>query len=69
MEHPEVLLAPKALEVKEKVGQRILDNKITITIDQLLKLTLNLNTYLMATNKQSTPNEGTTSKAIVIIIV
>jgi hypothetical protein len=39
MEHPKVMLAPTTLEVKEEVGQQILDNKIIVTIGQLLKLT------------------------------
>ncbi len=66
MQHPEVLPAPIALEVKEEVGQHILENKIIVTIGQLLKLTPNLNTYLITTNKQLAPIEGTTSEAIVI---
>jgi hypothetical protein len=32
MQHPEVLPAPIALEVKEEVGQHILENKIIVTI-------------------------------------
>jgi hypothetical protein len=51
MEHPEVLLAPIALEVKNKMGQHIFDNKIIVTIGQLLKLAPNLNTYLTTTNR------------------
>jgi hypothetical protein len=51
MEHPKVLLTPIYLEVKEEVGQQILNNKITITISQLLKLAPNLNTYLITTSK------------------
>jgi len=47
----EVLLTPISLEVKEEVGQQILDNKIIITIRQLLKLALDLNMYLTTTNK------------------
>jgi hypothetical protein len=49
------------------MGQQILDNNITITIDQLLKLAPDVNMYLTTTNKQSAPNEGTTSKAIITI--
>jgi hypothetical protein len=55
MEHPKVPLTPIYLEVKEEVGQQILDNKITITIGQLLKLTPNLNTYLITISKQVFP--------------
>jgi hypothetical protein len=54
---------------KKEVGQQILDNKITITIGQLLKLALNLNTYLTSAKRQLAPNEGITSKATVTIVV
>jgi hypothetical protein len=47
--------------------QQILDNKITVTIGQLLKLAPDVNMYSTTTNKQSAPNEGTTSKAIVTV--
>jgi len=50
MEHPRVLLTPISLEVKEEVGQ-ICDNKIIVTIRQLLKLALDLNVYLTTINK------------------
>jgi len=46
MEHPKVLLALITLEVKKEMGQQILDNKIIVTIGQLLKLAHDLNTYL-----------------------
>ncbi len=49
--HLEVLLTHITLEVKEKVGQQILEDKIIMTINQLLKLTLDLNTYLIVVNK------------------
>lgn len=39
------------LEVEEEVKQQIINNKITITISQLLKLTLYLNTYFIVANK------------------
>ncbi len=51
MEHPRALLTPISLEVKEEVGQQILNNKIIITIRQLLKLALDLNMYFTTTNK------------------
>jgi hypothetical protein len=57
MENPKVLPTPISLEVKEEVGQQILNNKITVTIGQLLKLTFNLNMYLIVASKQSTPSE------------
>jgi hypothetical protein len=48
VEHPKVLLAPTTQETKEEEGQQILDNKIIVTIGQLLKLALDLNMYLIA---------------------
>lgn len=69
MEHPDVLPAPIALEVKKEMGQQILDNKITITIGQLLKLAPNLNMYLTSAKRQSTTNEGIASKATITIVV
>jgi hypothetical protein len=49
--HLEVLLTHITLEVKEEVGQHILEDKIIMTISQLLKLTPYLNTYLIVVNK------------------
>jgi hypothetical protein len=44
-----------------------MDNKIIVTIGQLLKLTPYLNTYLTTISKQFVHNEGSTSKAIIIV--
>jgi hypothetical protein len=51
MEHPKILLALIALEVKEEMGQQILDNKIIVAIGQLLKLTHDFNMYLTTISK------------------
>jgi len=56
------------MKVKKEIGQKILDNKITITIGQLLKLALDLNTYLTNANNQSALGEGSISKSTVTII-
>ncbi len=45
-----------------------MDNKITITIGQLLKLALDLNTYLTNANNQSALGEGSISKSTVTIV-
>jgi hypothetical protein len=45
MEHPEVLLTPITLEVKEEMGQQILDNKITIT--SLVLLFINVKSWFL----------------------
>jgi len=58
--HIEVLLTHITLEVKEEVGQHILEDKIIMTISQLLKLTPYLNTYLIVVNKQYAQSEGST---------
>jgi hypothetical protein len=63
------MLALTTLEVKKEVGQWILDNKIIVTIGQLLKLTPNLNTYLTSINKQFAHSEGNTFKVIVTIVI
>jgi hypothetical protein len=47
VEHPKVLPTPIILKVTKEMGQHILDNKIIITIGQLLKLALDLSIYLM----------------------
>ncbi len=51
------------------MGQKILDNNITVTIGQLLKLAFDVNMYLTIINKQLAPDEGTTSKAIITITI
>jgi hypothetical protein len=53
-------------KVKKEIGQQILDNKITITIGQLLKLTLNLNIYLTSANKQYAMGEGGISESTLL---
>jgi hypothetical protein len=67
VEHPKVLPTPIILKVTKEMGQHILDNKIIITIGQLLKLALDLSIYLMTTSKQFAHNEDSTSKAIITI--
>jgi len=51
------------LEIEKEV-----ENKIIVTIGQLLKLAPDLNTYLTTFSKQSTPSEGNTSKATITVI-
>jgi hypothetical protein len=69
VEHLEVLPIIITTKVKKEIGQQILDNKITITIGQLLKLTPNLNIYLTSANKQFAMGEGGISKSTVTIVV
>jgi hypothetical protein len=66
VEHLEVLPAIMMTKVKKEIGQQILDNKITITIGQLLKLTLNLNIYLTSANKQYAMGEGGISESTLL---
>jgi hypothetical protein len=68
VQHLDVFLATITTKVKKEIGQQILDNKITITIGQLLKLTLDLNTYLTSANNQSALGEGSISKSTVTIV-
>jgi hypothetical protein len=68
MEHLEVFPTIITMEVKKEIGQQILDNKITTTTGQLLKLVPDLNIYLNGANKQFALGEGSTSKSIVIVI-
>jgi hypothetical protein len=55
---PKVLPSTITFEIEEEVGRQILENKIIITVGQLLKLALDVNTYLNATNQQTTQGEG-----------
>jgi len=50
VQHLDVFSATITTKVKKEIGQQILDNKITITIGQLLKLALDMNTYLTSAN-------------------
>jgi hypothetical protein len=68
VQHLDVFLATITTKVKKEIGQQILDNKITITIGQLLKLALDLNTYLTSANNQSALGEGSISKSTVTIV-
>ncbi len=68
VQHLDVFLATITTKVKKEIGQQILDNKITITSGQLLKLVLDLNTYLTSANNQSALGEGSISKSTVIIV-
>jgi hypothetical protein len=69
MEHLKVLPTQITLKTKEEMIQKILDNRIIVTIGQLLKLAPNVNMYLTTTNKQLAPSEGITTKAIIIITI
>jgi hypothetical protein len=69
MEHLKVLPTQITLKTKKEIGQKILDNRIIVTIGQLLKLAPNVNMYLTTISKQLAFNEGITTKAIIIITI